>query len=197
MDPRLAPDPIRSSISTSEEIFVKSESGISLNLVMDYSAPEMKSSDTLSVENPPGSRLDDIETMVATEVENSIPEGISDVVGDLQVAGTSDVDLCQDSELPKAPVRPLYFFLEDEDEDAPNSIGIDQHSAPVCDASVSEKEPHDLPSVPSHVDLTVDQQRSLSISAVQRIFDLYKHLREPVFCEMRMSLIARLAAQVK
>ncbi|CAM8883398.1 unnamed protein product [Rhodiola kirilowii] len=196
MDPRRAADPVKSSIKISEELTIKSASGAALNSVEEYSAPEMISNDTPSLENSLGSGLDDIESLVATEVEKSIPEEESlDEVDEMQVASTSDVDLCQDYDQHKRPVKPIDFFLEDEDEDTTSALDLDQYNAASSDASASEKESRDLPSIPSYVDLTNDRQRHLSILAVQRIIDSYEHLREPGFSQTRMALIARLVAQ--
>uniref|UniRef100_A0A7N1A2C5 Symplekin n=1 Tax=Kalanchoe fedtschenkoi TaxID=63787 RepID=A0A7N1A2C5_KALFE len=200
MDPRRATDPSKASpIAISEENMIKSESGMTLSSSKDSSAPEMTCTDTRTIDNTLVSRHDDIESLVATEVEQSIPEDTFNELGEMdicsQVVGTADVILPPDYELHKDPVRPLDFFLEDYDEDKPSNLDYVRYNAASSDVSTSEKEPHDIPSVPSYVDLTDVQKRGVSLLAVQRIIDLCKHSRDPGFSQTCMPLIARLVAQ--
>lgn len=73
---------------------------------------------------------------------------------------------------------------------------FDQYSPAVSSTSASEEASQDLPLVPSYVDLTEEQQKSVSKLAVERIIESYKQMRATGCSQTCMALLARLVAQV-
>ena len=82
--------------------------------------------------------------------------------------------------------------------DTPSFLESDQHSPTVSNASASASEDtcQDLPLLPSYVELTQEQERSLRKLAIEQIIESYKHSCGTDCSEIRMALLARLVAQV-
>lgn len=72
----------------------------------------------------------------------------------------------------------------------------DQNSPTVSNASASEDTCQDLPLLPSYVELTQEQERSVRKLAIEQIIESYKHSCGTECSHMRMALLARLVAQV-
>ncbi|KAF3956396.1 hypothetical protein CMV_018470 [Castanea mollissima] len=80
--------------------------------------------------------------------------------------------------------------------DTPSFLESDQHSPTVSNASASEDTCQDLPLLPSYVELTQEQERSLRKLAIEQIIESYKHSCGTDCSEIRMALLARLVAQI-
>lgn len=80
--------------------------------------------------------------------------------------------------------------------DTPSFLESDQHSPTISNASASEDTCQDLPLLPSYVELTQEQERSLRKLAIEQIIESYKHSCGTDCSEIRMALLARLVAQV-
>ncbi|XP_030947950.1 symplekin isoform X2 [Quercus lobata] len=78
--------------------------------------------------------------------------------------------------------------------DTPSFLESDQHSPTVSNAS--EDNCQDLPLLPSYVELTQEQERSLRKLAIEQIIESYKHSCGTDCSEIRMALLARLVAQI-
>lgn len=109
------------------------------------------------------------------------------------------------SEIPLSPVHKvgLDSLTPDSSDTAladdiysSSSLEADQFSPSVLSTPVSEEVYPDLPVVPLYVELTEDQKRNVRKLAVERIIDSYKHLQGTDYKQTRMSLLARLVAQV-
>lgn len=72
----------------------------------------------------------------------------------------------------------------------------DQNSPTVSNASASEDTCQDLPLLPSYVELTQEQERSVRNLAIEQIIESYKHSCGTECSHMCMALLARLVAQV-
>jgi symplekin len=72
----------------------------------------------------------------------------------------------------------------------------DQNSPTVSNTSVSEDTCPDLPLLPSYVELTQEQERSVRNLAIEQIIESFKHSCGTECSHMSMALLARLVAQV-
>ncbi|KAK7844557.1 symplekin [Quercus suber] len=82
--------------------------------------------------------------------------------------------------------------------ETPSFLESDQHSPTVSNAAASASEDtcQDLPLLPSYVELTQEQERSLRKLAIEQIIESYKHSCGTDCSEIRMALLARLVAQI-
>ena len=101
-------------------------------------------------------------------------------------------------EVEQDPVAPNSsdFTFADENYSL-HSLEADQLSPPISTTPVFEETPcPNLPVVPSYIELTEEQKRNVKKLAVERIIDSHKHLRGTDYKQTRMTLLARLVAQV-
>lgn len=103
-----------------------------------------------------------------------------------------------DSPIQKVDEDTVAVKLSDElvkdDGDTSYYPELDQHS-PILE-NAPEDTCHDLPELPSYVELTEEQEKSLSKLALRRIIESYKQLLAEECSHMRLALLARLVAQV-
>lgn len=72
----------------------------------------------------------------------------------------------------------------------------DQYSSAVSSTSAFEDVSHDLPILPLYVELSDEQQKSLSKSAVARIIEAYGQTGPTCCSDAQLALLSRIAAQV-
>ncbi|KAE8125934.1 hypothetical protein FH972_020695 [Carpinus fangiana] len=72
----------------------------------------------------------------------------------------------------------------------------DQNSPTVSNTSASEDTCQDLPLLPSYVELTQEQERSVRNLAIEQIIESFKHSCGTECSHMSMALLARLVAQI-
>lgn len=72
----------------------------------------------------------------------------------------------------------------------------DQYSSVVSSTSAFEDVSHDLPILPLYVELSDEQQKSLSKSAVARIIEAYGQTGPTCCSDAQLALLSRIAAQV-
>ncbi|XVF36517.1 hypothetical protein REPUB_Repub19eG0064800 [Reevesia pubescens] len=160
------------------------------------------------VENPHAHSMSNIESddkiiegPSVSDVEQPAPEGDvlgceEDIVPILEVKTSSNhasspphmVD--EDSAEMKADVEVKYeadaSSYPESDQDFPASINI----------SSLDETGQDLPALPIYVELTEEQKRSVTKSAVQQIAESYMHLHWSDCNQTRMALLARLVGQI-
>lgn len=83
-----------------------------------------------------------------------------------------------------------------EASDTSYMLESDQYSSAVSSTSASEEVSHDLPMLPLYVELSAEQQKSLSKSAVARIIEAYGQTQATCCSNAQLALLSRLAAQV-
>ncbi|OMO57473.1 Armadillo-type [Corchorus olitorius] len=141
-----------------------------------------------------------IEGPSVSSVEQPTPEGdalgsVEDIVPILEAKNSSHAlsppcTVDEDSAEIKVDADAKY------ENDASSFPESDQEfSASINVSSLDEAGP-DLPVLPPYVELTEDQKRSVRKSAVQQIAESYLHLHWSDCSETRMTLLARLVAQI-
>ncbi|XXG49019.1 hypothetical protein AAC387_Pa02g3314 [Persea americana] len=83
-----------------------------------------------------------------------------------------------------------------EASDTSYMLESDQYSSAVSSTSASEEVSHDLPMLPLYVELSAEQQKSLSKSAVARIIEAYGQTQATCCSNAQLALLSRLAAQI-
>lgn len=83
-----------------------------------------------------------------------------------------------------------------EASDTSYMLESDQYSSAVSSTSASEEVSNDLPMLPLYVELSAEQQKSLSKSAVARIIEAYGQTQATCCSNAQLALLSRLAAQV-
>lgn len=117
-------------------------------------------------------------------------------------AATTKIDVSSDFPLSPRQVDENYSLAvkaeaEEPDESEMADIEeLEQHSPTVSSPSVLEDTIQELPAVPPYVELTKEQERNVQKLSIKRIIESYKHLNGKECEDMRISLIARLVAQV-
>lgn len=86
--------------------------------------------------------------------------------------------------------------MEQDESEMANSEELGQHSPTVSSPPVMEDTVHELPSVPAYVELTSKEESNLLKLSVKQIVESCRHLNGKECEDMRISLIARLVAQV-
>ncbi|XP_077220327.1 symplekin isoform X2 [Tasmannia lanceolata] len=74
-------------------------------------------------------------------------------------------------------------------------VESDQYSSAASSTSASEEISYDFPMLPSYIELTNEEQRSLNKLAVARIIESYRQIRATGYSQARLALLARLVAQ--
>lgn len=86
--------------------------------------------------------------------------------------------------------------VEPDESEMADIEELEQHSPTVSTPSVLEDTIQELPTVPPYVELRREQESNVQMLSIKRIIESYNHLNGKEYEDMRMSLIARLVAQV-
>ncbi|XP_010556505.2 PREDICTED: uncharacterized protein LOC104825811 [Tarenaya hassleriana] len=82
------------------------------------------------------------------------------------------------------------------DLDSASPLEFDQHSPSTSNITASEDTYRELPSVPSYVELTIEQCRTIGKLAIERIIRSHRHVSGLDSNKIRMALLARLIAKI-
>lgn len=133
----------------------------------------------------------------APKVEVLEEEETKEVVLDVEDNVASDIPLSPVHKVDQESLVPESSDIAIRDDFYSSSfLEADQLCPSVLGTPVSEEVYPDLPVLPLYVELTEEQKRNLRKLAVERIIDSYKHLRGTDHKQTRMSLLARLVAQI-
>lgn len=207
LDPRRMPDPlIVPSVRIVEDTsVVQSDSDGSISLSKPLSLPGVASTENASVSLIAKTNNDDqvLESPLVS-VTDQMPhkeellEGVKDTVHIPDIVATSDPALSPVRGNDEGSVESISADIYATDGvDMPFQLESDQDSPDISNTSTSDEISHDLPLVPSYVDLTEEQQVFVRKSTVERIVESFNNLGETDSCQTRMALLARLVAQVE
>lgn len=140
---------------------------------VDSSANQLAPSETLEVKDTA------MEVEPSTEVPISVKSPVSTVFAVEQELTTSVPSDSTASQIVDA-----------------NLLEADQFSSPVSTTLASEDASHDIPILPVHVELTIEQKKEVCKSAIARIFKNCKKVCTVSDGQPWLALLARLVAQV-
>ncbi|XP_042507981.1 symplekin isoform X2 [Macadamia integrifolia] len=118
-------------------------------------------------------------------------------VQEVKVITTSDVDLSPVTAVVQDAVASIPTDITmTEGVDPSCSLESDQHSPAGSSTSASEETSQDFPLLPSYIELTEEQRKTVTKLAIERIIGSCKKIQLTDCSQTRMALLARLVAQM-
>ncbi|KAK9097056.1 hypothetical protein Sjap_022553 [Stephania japonica] len=210
-DPRRDPrrlDPRRASVSAGAQSLPVNEEIIDIQSGLDIAnslSGHFSLSEKINNEKPfiakTKTDLEVLEVSVVQSPDHLMPkenEAITDEAAepgkDLEVNMASDVAFSLVNSVEQEMMSQSTSNVTLMERSDAEVLEPDQHSPVISSTSTTDDSSHDLPSIPSFVELTEEQEVKVSKMAVERIFESCKHLQTGC-SQTRMALLGRLVAQ--
>ncbi|KAJ4967464.1 hypothetical protein NE237_019313 [Protea cynaroides] len=214
-DPRRDPrrlDPRRVAVPGGVQSSVKEETSDMQSVIESSAAlsrplppPVVIKVESASVPLVTRSDLELSESSVAPVTDQLTSEENLEVLNQIKEESVQEVKVITTSDLAVSPVKAVVQdavasiptnSTMTEGVDPSCSLEFDQHSPVDSSTSASEETPQDFPLLPSYIELTEEQKKTMTKLAVERIIESCKQIQLTDCSQTRMALLTRLVAQM-